>query len=221
MSPAQLFGAPYSVYVRAARLALEEKGVPYELVPIDIFAPSGPPADYAARHPFLRIPAFEWNGFRLYETAAIMRFVDEGFEGPPLAPDEPMGRARMQQVMSILDAYAYRTLVWGVYVERVEAPLRGRAADEARIAAALPRARVCLAALGALLDGREWFGAARRSLADLLAAPMFAYFMLAAEAEALMAPHAGLRDWWARMRVAPAMARTRPDRPDAAFVGMA
>jgi len=32
-----LFGAPYSVYVRAARLALDEKGVDYQLVPVDIF----------------------------------------------------------------------------------------------------------------------------------------------------------------------------------------
>jgi hypothetical protein len=31
-----VFGAPYSVYVRAVRLALKEKGVQYELVPVDI-----------------------------------------------------------------------------------------------------------------------------------------------------------------------------------------
>lgn len=37
-----LFGAAYSVYVRAVRLALEEKQVPHRLVEIDIFAPGGP-----------------------------------------------------------------------------------------------------------------------------------------------------------------------------------
>ena len=52
-----LFGASYSVYVRAARLALEEKGVPYRLEDVDIFADGGPPPDYRLRHPFLRIPA--------------------------------------------------------------------------------------------------------------------------------------------------------------------
>jgi glutathione S-transferase len=45
-----VFGAPYSVYVRAARLALEEKGVPYELVPVDIFASGGPSPEHKARH---------------------------------------------------------------------------------------------------------------------------------------------------------------------------
>jgi hypothetical protein len=38
-----VFGAPYSVYVRTVRLALEEKTVQYELVPVDIFASEGHP----------------------------------------------------------------------------------------------------------------------------------------------------------------------------------
>ena len=77
-----VFGAPYSVYVRAVRLALEEKGVPYELVPVDIFAPGGPPPEHRERHPFGKIPALEHAGFRLYEAGAITRYVDEAFPGP-------------------------------------------------------------------------------------------------------------------------------------------
>jgi glutathione S-transferase len=68
-----VFGAPYSVYVRAVRLALEEKGVDYELVPVDIFASEGQPAEHMVRHPFGKIPAFEHAGFRLYEAGAITR----------------------------------------------------------------------------------------------------------------------------------------------------
>jgi glutathione S-transferase len=77
-----VFGAPYSVYVRAVRLALEEKGVAYELVPVDIFGPGGPPADHMRRHPFGKIPAFEHEGFRLYEAGAVTRYVDETFCRP-------------------------------------------------------------------------------------------------------------------------------------------
>ena len=102
-----VFGAPYSVYVRAVRLALEEKGVPYELVPIDIFAPGGAPPEHQVRHPFGKIPAFEYAGFSLYEAGAITRFVDEVFPGPSLQPDDARARARMNQIISILDSYAY------------------------------------------------------------------------------------------------------------------
>ncbi|HEY3910163.1 MAG TPA: glutathione S-transferase N-terminal domain-containing protein [Stellaceae bacterium] len=120
-----LFGAPYSVYVRAARLALDEKGVDYELVPIDIFVPGGPSKEHLTRHPLGNIPSFEHAGFRLYEAGAIMRYVDEAFPGPPLQPVEVRARARMNQVISIIDSYAYRTLVWDIYVERVSHPASG------------------------------------------------------------------------------------------------
>jgi glutathione S-transferase len=102
-----VFGAPYSVYVRAVRLALEEKGIPYELVPVDVFAAGGPPPDHMARHPFGKIPAFEHAGFRLYEAGAITRYVDDVFPGPPLQPNDPHGRAGINQIVSILDSYAY------------------------------------------------------------------------------------------------------------------
>jgi hypothetical protein len=136
-----LFGAPYSVYVQAARLALDEKSVEYELVPIDIFTEAGPSAEHLARQPFGKIPAFEHAGFRLYEAGAITRYVDEAFPGAPLQPAEPQARARMNQIISIADSYAYRTLVWDIYVERVSRPASGLVPDEAKIAAALAAGR--------------------------------------------------------------------------------
>jgi len=133
-----LYGAAYSVYVRAVRLALAEKGVPYRLVEVDVFAATGPPAEHLARQPFGKIPAFEHHGFQLYEAGAITRYVDEAFEGPALQPASPWARARMTQAIGIQDAYVYPDLVWGIYVERAEPPRRGRSPDEARIASLLP-----------------------------------------------------------------------------------
>jgi glutathione S-transferase len=204
-----LFGAAYSVYVRAARLALAEKGVAYRLIEIDIFAEGGPPADYAERQPFGRIPAFEHDGFRLYESGAITRYVDEAFPGPPLQPQDSRGRARVNQILSILDSYAYRPLVWDIFVERVRLPRQGRAPDEARIAAALPRAETCLAALAALMDTGPWLAGPKLTLADLHAAPIFAYAVLAPEGAALLARHDGIRRWWEKMAARASMAATR------------
>src|ERR1700730_3700917 len=169
-----VFGAPYSVYVRAVRLALEEKGVAYELVPVDIFAPGGPPADHMNRHPFGKIPAFEHEGFRLYEAGAVTRYIDETFAGPSLQPADPRSRARTSQIISILDSYAYRTLVWDIYVERVARPAQGLITDDERGAAALPKAAICLSALSDLLADAPWLAGPAISLADLHAAPIFA-----------------------------------------------
>jgi glutathione S-transferase len=203
-----LYGAPYSVYVRAVRLALEEKGVPYRLIPVDVFAEQGVPADHLDRHPFGRIPAFEYRGFRLYEAVAITRYVDAIFPGVSLQPGSPEDRARIDQVISILDSYAYRTLVWDIYVERVSAPRRNRASDEARIAAALPPARVCLQALARIMGQGPYLTGAALTLADLHAAPMFDLFIQTPEARDLLEPHASLRSWWEMMTVRPSMAST-------------
>jgi glutathione S-transferase len=210
MSEPILFGAPYSVYVRAARLALVEKGVPYRLVEIDIFADEGPPADYLRRQPFRRIPAFEHDGFQLYETGAITRYIDEAWGGPALQPPSTWGRARVTQILSILDSYLYRPLVRDIYMERCLRPGEGRTPDEAKIAAALPLARTCLAALEDLFDAGGPFALGPGlSLADLHLAPMAAYFTRAPEAAALLGDCPRLLRWWDAMRTRPSMAATR------------
>ena len=136
MSRPKLFGADYSVYVRIVQLTLADKGVDYELVPVDVFAADGVPAWYLEHQPFGRIPAFEHDGFRLFETAAITRYVDEAFAGPPLQPADVRQRATMNQIIGLLDSYAYRAMVWDVYVERIDKPNDGKVPDEALIAPA-------------------------------------------------------------------------------------
>ena len=203
-----LYGASYSVYVRAARLALVEKGVAHDLVEVDVFAPGGPPAEHLARHPFGKIPAFEHDGFRLYEAGAISRYVDEAFAGPALQPSGPRERARMNQAISIMDSYAYPHLVWGLYVERISGPARGRPTDQARVAASLPKAETCLQALDGLAGAH--LAGAQLSLADLHAAPMFDYAVQVPEVATMLARRPALLAWWERMRARPSMAATQP-----------
>lgn len=200
-----VFGTPDSVYVRIVRLTLMEKGVDHDLVPVDPFAAEGLPPAYGERHPFGRIPAFEHDGFRLYETGAIARYVDEAFAGPSLLPDTMQARARANQIISIADSYAYRPLVWGVYVERVEKPAEGQGVDAARLAGALNEARLCLAAIEALMAGSPFLAGNELSLADLYLAPMADYCRQAPEGAALLAAHPGLAAWWARMAARPSL----------------
>jgi glutathione S-transferase len=210
MSDPLLFGAAYSVYVRIARLVLAEKGVAYRLSEVDIFAHGGPPAGYAERHPFHRIPAFEHDGFRLYETGAIARYIDEAFEGPALMPADVKARARANQVIGIVDNYAYPAMVWGIFVERVRAPLQGRVGDGAKIADALGKSAVCLDALEEIAesDGPALLGNGV-TLADLYLAPVMRYFTMAPDGAALLGQRAVLARWWAWMQQRPSMSATR------------
>ena len=193
-----LYGPSYSVYVAIVKIVLMEKGIDYDQVEFDVFDRTKWPADWLQRQPFGKVPAFEHDGFHLYETRAITRYIDEAFEGPGLQPQEVRARARMEQVISVLDGQGYRPMVWGIYVERVSRGKLGQS-DEAAIAAALPKAERCLAALASLLGERPFFGGERFSLADAQAAPMFDYFLRAEEGRELMAVQPALAAWWQRL----------------------
>ena len=206
----RLYGNDDSVYVRIARLALAEKGVDYEHVPVDAFAPGGLPDWYRALHPFGRIPAFDHDGLRLFETAAIARYVDEAFAGPALQPAAPRERAVMNQIVGLLDSYAYRAMVWDIYVERMSKPRRGVASDEKRIAAALPVARTVIETLARLKAPGPWLLGDKLTLADLHAAPMFAYFEKAPEGSAMLADSPGMLAWWRAISARPSFAATEP-----------
>lgn len=206
----KLYGAAWSVYVRIVRLALEEKQVGYELVEVDVFAQTGVSQAHLQRHPFGHIPAFEHGDFHLYETAAIVRYIDDTFPGYQLQPTDPKARARVNQIVGILDAYAYRTLVWDIYVERVVSVREGRLADEQKIAAALPRAAVCLSELTRLSDEHGLLNGDSITLADLYAAPIFACFLRAPEAVSLMHGRTKLADWWQRFATRDSMRKTQP-----------
>jgi glutathione S-transferase len=205
----KVYGAAYSTYVRTVRLTLEEKGIPYDLVEVDVFAPDGPPAEYLKINPFGRIPSFEHDDFQIYEALPIARYIDETFGAPTLQPRDICERARMNQIISVLDSYAYRTFVWDIYVERSNG-LRGKTPDEKRIASALPRAHACLDALCALIGDGKWLAGSALSLADLHAVPMFDYLLRTTEGEDLLSSSPPMMRWWNQVAVRPSVRATTP-----------
>ncbi len=195
-----LHGFRYSVYVRIARIALAEKGLTYEHVEIDPFA-TDVPIEYLTLHPFKRVPVLVDGDFALYETEAITRYIDEAFPGPALQPSEPRQRARMAQIISIIDSYGYVPMVRQVAGERVFALFRGRQPDEALIRTGLEASRRVLDALetiipgdGPITGGKVW------SLADFHLAPMMTYFTAAPEGEEALTHYAKLSAWWQVVR---------------------
>ncbi|MBK8456842.1 MAG: glutathione S-transferase family protein [Phyllobacteriaceae bacterium] len=198
-----LYGAAYSVYVRIVRLVLAEKGVDHDLTEVDVFADSGPPDWYLRLYPFGRIPAFVHADLTLYETAAITRYIDDAFAGPALQPEKAAEHARMNQIVAVLDAYAYRPMVWDVYVEAVEKPGRGEHTDEAVVAGGLAASATVLAALDGLKSPGPWLLGAQLTLADLHAAPMFDYFVRSTDGARLLAQKPRLAAWWANLAKRP------------------
>ncbi len=203
MNNVTLFGATYSVFTRIARLVLEEAEVGYRLIEVDIFDWDALPPGYLERHPFGKIPAFEHEGFRLFETDAIARYVVESAGGTGLVPEAVAARARMTQIQRIVDNYAYPVLVWGVYVGETRGEGAGPLAAET-----VEQAHKVLAVLEELWQGPFLLGA-ELSLADLWLAPVLALFRCAPTGHALLSEFPELESWLQRLQARPSMQATR------------
>ncbi|HEX8224648.1 MAG TPA: glutathione S-transferase family protein [Allosphingosinicella sp.] len=208
--PVQLHGWRYSVYTRIARLALLSKQVGHETVEVDPFG--GLPADYLTLHPFGRVPLLAHGAFRLFETGAITRYVDRAFPGPSLQPEGAAALARMDQVISAVDCYAYWPMVRQVSSHAFFRPLFGEPSNRAEIDAGLEASRTVLAFLdqvageGLVLGGRDL------TLADCHLAPMIDYFVRAEEGKAALSRHRALQGWWERTALLDVLKATDPFR---------
>ena len=203
-----VYGAAMSPYVWSVRLALAEKGVAHELVSVEPSEFRSEP--HLSRHPFGRIPAFEHDGFALYETQAIMRYVDEAFAAAALQPIELHPFSRMNQIMGIVDAYLAPSLIGGVLFPRIVAPRLGLPTDEAKVEASLPQVRLCLGEIARLADGQEFLAGEMLSLADLLAAPPLVYFKKFPEGQTQLSELPALAAWLGRMEERQSLNVTRP-----------
>jgi glutathione S-transferase len=209
-----LYGYRYSVYLRIARMAFFEKGVSVGHAEVDPFA-DDIPASYLEMNPFGRVPTLVDGDFVLYETTAITRYLDEAFDGPPLQPDDPRRRARMNQIVAILDSYGYQPMVRQVFSERVFNAHLGRTPDEAIVERGMAASGLVLRALESLCGDDGTLVDKSITLADLHLAGMMAYFTAAEEGAVALSRHPGLSCWWEKMRLRNALTATDPGLPAA------
>jgi glutathione S-transferase len=191
MSPIKIFGFAGSTYVRSARLVCAEKGFQCELVPLEFRA-----ASHRARHPFLKMPAMEHDGFRLFELLAIADYIDGLSREPKLQPVAPKERAVMLQWASSAIDYVYADLVRSLLADTLP-----DGASES--------VRRTLVVLDEALGPNEFFAGAALSLADLFLAPMVDF---AARKDAAFAPgtRKHLARWLTAMRSRTSWQATAP-----------
>ncbi|HEY3909809.1 MAG TPA: glutathione S-transferase family protein [Stellaceae bacterium] len=203
-----VYGPAGSTYVWSARLTLAEKGVTHELVEMPFGAHRQQP--HLSRQPFAKVPAFEHDGFALYETQAIMRYVDERFPGAPLQPEDVHQWSRMNQLIGIVDAYAWPSIAAAILYNRMLVPRLGGIPDEAAIAAALPRAALCLVEFDRLMEDHPFLAGDFVSLADLMVIPLLYYFANIPDGRGPVARHPKLQDWIGRMEGRQSFDVTKP-----------
>ena len=208
MNEVTVYGIPGSPFLRSVEIALKEKGVDYRLQAMAPGEHKKP--EHLSRHPFGRIPTLEHDGFELYETQAIIRYLDEVFPNPPLTPGNATDRARMNQVIGIIEWYFFPKAAAPIAFNRIIGPkLLGLPTDEAAIVEALPMARICFTELDRLLGGQPYFGVESVSIADIMLAAQLDLLCDTPEGAELISK-TRLEPWLQRMQSRPSFATTQP-----------
>jgi glutathione S-transferase len=211
MSDIVVYGTPGSPFLRAVEVGLKEKGAAYRLQPL---APSETKSEeHLKRHPFGRMPAFSHGDFALYETQAILRYLDAVYPAPGLTPAEARAAARMNQIIGINDWYFFPKVAAVIVFHRIIGPaLLRMPTDEAAIEAALPMARTCISELDRLHGGKPFLTGDLLTIADVMLAPQLDFFADTPEGRSLLAG-TGLSAWLARMNARPSMIETQRPEP--------
>jgi glutathione S-transferase len=199
MAKPVLHGPNYSTYTRSVRLALIEKDVDYALREIDLLGGATLHEAFLALSPFGKVPVLQHGALTIYETVAINRYVDEAFDGPALQPSDPVARARMNQIIGVVDAYAYRTLVGDIVMQRIVLPALKRRPNAQVLRKAAPDMRRVLLALEALAAEAPFLTGSSPTLADLHLAPIFGFFAETPEGRRVLPTLPRLSLWWPRM----------------------
>src|SRR5258708_25299434 len=185
MSDLTLLGFPASSFVHIVRLMLTHKDVPYNFR--DLEPDMGSPV-HLALHPFDRVPVLRHGDFTLYETSAIVAYLEEAFPKPSLQPATAEGRARMNQWISAVNSYYYPYMIYHVSHERNVFPQLGIEPDEKVVAHALPKIELGLRVMERqLAHGQGFLLGGEVRLADYYLLPSTYAFGLAPEAKAMYA----------------------------------
>src|SRR5262249_55437591 len=148
----------------------------------------------------------------LYETQAILRYVDSLSPDRPLQPQDAKSAARMNQIAGIVDWYVFPQITVKITAERLMSQMFwGRGPDEEGVAKAVPAARVCIQELQRLMGTAPFLAGDSISIADLMLVPHLAMFRMTPEGQSLLEGTA-LNGWMDRMAARPSLRATERER---------
>src|SRR5215475_1430995 len=200
MTALKIHGVPPSTFTWTARLACHEKGIDYELVPTM-------PGQVAPLNPFHKIPAITHGDLVLYETPAIVRYLDRTFAGPKLWPEDSIGIARCDQWVSAVcdslvnSAMRYMAARFGFLP--VPAEMQQKYLD---------KTRDVVPVFDRQLGQSRYLAGDAPTAADLFLAPVLSYFPDVPELRAIGEAAPNCARWLREMAARPSVKATEPQQ---------
>lgn len=197
----QIYGAPFSVFVRTVALVCEEKGIAYQYQknineqPFEMHSEA-----HFKLHPFGKIPIVQHRNNTLCETTSIIRYLDRTFGPETLQGSSERQRAHIDQWCSLISHYVDFYLVRQFMLELVFPKGDNGEPRMDVITANRPRAENALKIIAQQLGDTDYLVGDRFSLADAMLAPMLAYNKDAPSSINLVRDHPQLLEYANRLQ---------------------
>lgn len=197
----KLYGNPFSTCTRKVLCTLAEKGKEAQFINIDLGKREQKTPEHLARQPFGVVPVLEDEDFQIYESRAIIRYLDGKFSTPSLTPTDLRTRAKMEQWTSVEYSYFAPPAMKIVY-QKMMNPMRGLPTDQAILDQGKEGVSRCAAVLDKNLEGKQFMTGDQFTLADIGFMPYVEYVFGCNEGE-LITSHKNLGAWWQRVSERP------------------
>src|SRR3954451_1101289 len=99
----KLYHHPFSTFARRVRIQLIEKGVSVDEHQVDMPKGEHKGLAFRALNPYGRVPTLVDGDFVLYESSAIMDYLEAALPMPPLVPADARGRAQVTMHVKLCD----------------------------------------------------------------------------------------------------------------------
>jgi glutathione S-transferase/RNA polymerase-associated protein len=167
-----LFDHPLSPYAQKVRIALREKGVPFEVALPGGLGAGGAAGAFTEANPRAEVPALIEGDVRVFDSTIILEYIEDRFPSPPLLPASPADRARVRMIEEVMDTH-YEAINWAMgeidWFRRAE----GEAAQALKATAGRQTAGF-LSWLEKQLGDRAWFNGESFGWGDLSVVPYVA-----------------------------------------------
>jgi glutathione S-transferase len=171
----QFYFHPLSTYARRVWMALLEKDIKFEPIEVDLVNREHREPAYLAKNPYGRVPAINDDGFVLYESSAILHYLESTHPAPSLLPPDARGRAHVDMHLRLCDLQFARPTVTIIFPKRFMPPERW---DRAAMAQAKGEIEKHLEIVEQSIGDAGFLVADRFTIADIAYAPFLQFLPL-------------------------------------------
>lgn len=197
-----------SSYAQKVRLALREKGIPFDKKTPEGLGGGHRISGLAEANMRMEVPALEDGDFKIFDSKVILGYLEDKYPSHPLLPADPKGRAKAKMIEEVCDSQ-YEAINWGISEVLNASRATGEMAEKL-LAAARSQTAEIHSWLASHLGNNAYFAGESFGYADLVVVP----YMNRSYSYDYLPQEESLRAWRERVMQRPSCKQTYEEMQD-------